>query len=173
MKFKDKLILMGIVFIINYLLDRVTKILAFEFLGKTGQSYHYLGNLIVLRYIENEGAFLGMGGDFHPVTKLILLIIVPLIFLILALLYSLFKENNKIAIICLTSVVAGGLANIQDRLFNDGKVIDFLNFGIGNLRTGILNVADMSITFGAIIYIAYEFYRAKKLKDTKNEDNTQ
>ncbi|MDD4289005.1 MAG: signal peptidase II, partial [Atribacterota bacterium] len=33
---------------------------------------------------------------------------------------------------------------------------DFLNFGIGNLRTGILNIADMAITFGVILLI-YSF----------------
>jgi len=33
-------------------------------------------------------------------------------------------------------------------------VRDFMNVGIGPLRTGIFNVADMAITFGGIALIA-------------------
>ena len=43
-----------------------------------------------------------------------------------------------------------------DRLFNDFKVIDFMNFGIGGLRTGILNAADLSVTFGVIVLFIFE-----------------
>lgn len=34
-----------------------------------------------------------------------------------------------------------------------GRVIDFLNVGIGSLRTGIFNVADMAILAGVGILI--------------------
>jgi len=33
-------------------------------------------------------------------------------------------------------------------------VVDFLNVGIGPLRTGIFNVADLAITAGAVVLIA-------------------
>ena len=47
-----------------------------------------------------------------------------------------------------------------------------MNFGIGNLRTGILNVADLSITFGVIIFIIYDIFFAKDklLSDKKVEE---
>jgi signal peptidase II len=54
------------------------------------------------------------------------------------------------------SIISGGIGNLVDRLLNKFSVIDFLNFGIGSLRTGILNVADLSITFGAIALVIYE-----------------
>lgn len=57
----------------------------------------------------------------------------------------------------MVTIVAGGIANLYDRLFHSFQVIDFLNFGIGNLRTGILNVADMSVTFGGLLLILYEY----------------
>lgn len=46
-------------------------------------------------------------------------------------------------------VLAGGLGNLLDRLIYDGRVIDFMNLGIGSLRTGIFNVADVCITIGS------------------------
>ena len=73
-----------------------------------------------------------------------------------------------------SSVIAGGLGNLLDRLFNGFRVIDFMNFGIGNLRTGILNVADLSITFGVIIFIIYDlcFAQDKLLADKKETSTT-
>ena len=43
----------------------------------------------------------------------------------------------------------------------DGRVVDFLNVGIDSLRTGIFNVADMAITFGALLMLL-ESLRASK-----------
>jgi len=37
-----------------------------------------------------------------------------------------------------------------DRILNEGRVVDFMNMGIGSLRTGIFNIADIAITFGVI-----------------------
>jgi signal peptidase II len=51
----------------------------------------------------------------------------------------------------LTLIVAGGAANLLDRLAY-GAVVDFLNLGIGGrLRTGIFNVADLAIAAGAAV----------------------
>ena len=38
-----------------------------------------------------------------------------------------------------------------DRILHKGTVVDFLNVGIGPLRTGIFNIADVAIMGGAII----------------------
>ena len=46
--------------------------------------------------------------------------------------------------------VAGGASNWIDRVVR-GSVVDFLNVGIGPLRTGVFNVADMAIMLGAVI----------------------
>jgi signal peptidase II len=50
-------------------------------------------------------------------------------------------------------VLSGGVGNLLDRVLHDGRVIDFMNLGRGNLRTGIFNVADMCITFGVLLLI--------------------
>ena len=42
------------------------------------------------------------------------------------------------------------MGNLIDRVVNNGLVIDFINLGVGPVRTGIFNVADIGVTFGAI-----------------------
>lgn len=166
MKYTKQLTFIILVFSINYLLDRITKFLAIKYLQ--GKYYSLLGELVVLTYVENEGAFLGAGSNFPPFVKLIIFIILPLLACIGGIIYCLIKEQDKFTIAYIVSIAAGGIANIQDRIFNDGKVTDFLNFGIGSLRTGVLNLADMSITFGAILLIVHEIL--KEVKQKPNND---
>jgi signal peptidase II len=45
-------------------------------------------------------------------------------------------------------VCGGGLGNLIDRFSQHGYVTDFLNLGIGSVRTGIFNVADFALLFG-------------------------
>ena len=51
----------------------------------------------------------------------------------------------------LALLLSGAVGNLIDRLRYDGLVIDFLNFGVGPLRSGIFNVADMAIMAGALL----------------------
>jgi signal peptidase II len=61
----------------------------------------------------------------------------------------------------LTLFVAGGASNWVDRL-SDGRVVDFLNVGVGPIRTGIFNVADMAILAGVVIVFVSEYSRDRK-----------
>jgi signal peptidase II len=49
-------------------------------------------------------------------------------------------------------IVGGGVSNLIDRLRYGGYVVDFLNVGIGPVRTGIFNVADMAIMVGVVMW---------------------
>jgi len=74
-------------------------------------------------------------------------------------LFLLYNWNARLAIfVSLTYILAGGVGNLIDRISNDGLVIDFLNVGIGPLRTGIFNVADIGVMFGAAV-LAVCLYR--------------
>ena len=52
--------------------------------------------------------------------------------------------------------VRGGVSNLLDRIIH-GAVVDFMNVGIGPLRTGIFNVADMAIMLGVGIVLLETF----------------
>ena len=58
-------------------------------------------------------------------------------------------------------ILAGGLGNIIDRIWHDRHVTDFMNVGIGSLRTGIFNVADMCVTAGVIGLVIISFTEKK------------
>jgi len=76
-------------------------------------------------------------------------------------------------IVCISTIIGGGISNIFDRILFGGFVTDFMNFGIGGLRTGILNFADMSITFGAILLIVVQYHKERKQKAIDNLSKIQ
>ena len=45
--------------------------------------------------------------------------------------------QSSVLFVSLAYILAGGVGNLIDRVFNDGLVTDFLNIGVGPLRTGI------------------------------------
>ena len=67
----------------------------------------------------------------------------------------------------------GGVGNLIDRVLFENGVIDFLNVGIGNLRTGIFNVADMAIMTGVVGFFVFgrpvenEGEKYKRMKEKK------
>jgi signal peptidase II len=148
------------VFLANILADRLTKILATELLRGKGPAA-YLKNLVVFYYAENSGAFLSLGAGWNIYFKYFVFIIIPIGFCAAILIYLMIREKETIRVILLSCIAGGGIGNLIDRLFNEFRVVDFLNFGIGNIRTGILNVADLSVTFGAVILVILELFGNK------------
>jgi signal peptidase II len=62
-------------------------------------------------------------------------------------------------------VLAGGASNWVDRLVR-GSVVDFLNIGVGPLRTGIVNVADMTIMLGVAVLLLAQRRRSDDVQTT-------
>ena len=148
------------IFLINYVFDRFTKYIAVEYLkGNEARSFF---NIFVLVYAENTGAFLSLGKNWNIYIKYVVLLIIPIIICIAGLFYLMIKEKLNYRIIICSCIIGGGIGNLADRLFNEFTVIDFMNFGIGNIRTGILNTADISVTFGVILLIIFEMIQRKK-----------
>jgi signal peptidase II len=69
------------------------------------------------------------------------------------------KHLHAVGVFAIALFFAGGVSNIVDRWVYGGYVVDFINLGIGPVRTGIFNVADMFIMSGAVILITSEFPR--------------
>jgi len=111
---------------------------------------------IRLQYTENGGAFLSLGASLPSAIKNGIFIVGVGVVLTALLGYLLFTTSlNRYTTIALTLICAGGFGNLIDRILYDGYVVDFLNIGVGGLRTGIFNVADIAITTGAIALIIY------------------
>lgn len=150
--------------------DQSTKSYAYNNLR--GQNViNVIGDFFILVYAENDGAFLGMGSDLPQPLKMLVFKIFPVAALIfLSIFIILNKKFSKFQIVCLSCIIGGGASNVFDRIFNDGLVIDFLNFGINNLRTGILNFADLSITFGAVFLLLNQYVVGKSSKKCQADD---
>jgi signal peptidase II len=133
--------------------DQVSKSAARSLLA-SGVTESFFAGALRLQLVENPGSFLSLGASLPEPVRFILFIgAVGL--LVLAILYAaLFaKRLDQGRSIALALLAGGGLSNLLDRLIYAGRVTDFLNIGIGVLRTGIFNLADMAIIAGATLLV--------------------
>ena len=133
--------------------DQVTKSIATRALAPLPRQ-SFLGDTLRLEYAQNPGAFLGMGGDLKPGLRFWSLTVVNgalLVVLGYVLIARWDMARGNFAAWAL--ILAGGIGNLIDRVSQGGLVTDFLNLGIGPVRTGIFNVADMAITAGFALFV--------------------
>jgi signal peptidase II len=75
--------------------------------------------------------------------------------------------RSPLFVIALGLILAGGGSNLIDRLLHHGRVIDFMNLGIGPLRTGIFNFADVFITVGGVVLAWLSYRQEHPVKQTE------
>jgi signal peptidase II len=134
--------------------DRVTKHFATRLLeGEPARSY--LGDTVRVSYAENVGGFLSLGSSLPvSVRTAVFTVATALVMLALAVV-ALRGRWSGLRLAALVLFLAGGASNWIDRALR-GSVVDFLNVGLGSLRTGIFNVADMAIMLGAFLLLLAE-----------------
>jgi signal peptidase II len=133
--------------------DQVTKALAEEHLAGRPPVL-MLGGALRLLYAENTGAFLSLGSGLPEAARLWIFVVITGAVLGLLLVYGLTHRDSlrPFEVVALALVVGGGIGNLIDRIAL-GLVRDFLFLGVGVLRTGVFNVADMAITGGALLML--------------------
>lgn len=145
--------------------DQSTKRVAQSFLSDSG-AVTYFNDMVRFQYVENQGAFLGLGANMPEAFRFYFFAVLVATILVIA--FSLFLINkNKFTnsqALPIIFIFGGGFSNLLDRFMNNGRVVDFMNIGLGNLRTGIFNVADMFILFGTLaIFVTIQNNREKEL----------
>lgn len=143
--------------------DQYTKVLAKEFL-RFKQPKIYLGGLFRFQYAENIGAFLSMGATFDDDTRFWIFTVFAGLCIAGGLVVLFRSKMPPIANLGLTLLLSGGVGNAIDRI-TQGRVIDFMNVGIGDLRTGIFNVADMGILLGVVLLSIGTWKKQEKSKE--------
>jgi signal peptidase II len=110
-----------------------------------------LYDTVRLQLAENSGAFLGLGAGLSDGLRFWLLTVLNGLVIAGVLAYLLVKGRQlpSLQFVALGLIAAGGVGNLIDRVANDGRVTDFVNLGVGPVRTGIFNVADVAIMAGA------------------------
>ena len=109
--------------------------------------------LVTLAYTENSGAMLSVGATLsQPVRFWILTVGVGILLAGMFVFLVVTRDLSALLTVAISLMLGGGLSNFIDRLFNDGRVVDFMTIGIGPLRTGVFNFADVAITSGVTLF---------------------
>ena len=111
-------------------------------------SVDVLGDFFRLTYIHNPGAVFGiqLGSSVLHLVLSALAMGVVISMLVKT------PHADRWGGIGLALVLAGAIGNIVDRL-RHGVVIDFLDFGIGDVRWYVFNVADACVSVGVVLLI--------------------
>jgi signal peptidase II len=154
MTFKSRTVVTFLILFACIGCDRITKTIAKEHLPRQ-EVISLWQDTVHLQYVENTGAFLSFGSNVSEPVRFVVFTLLTGLFLSGLLIYQLSARNiNRLQVVAIAMVLGGGYGNLIDRIFNGGRVFDFLNVGIGQVRTGIFNIADMSITFGVLWFLA-------------------
>lgn len=135
--------------------DQTTKYAAKELLAPNS-IISLVDGTIRLQYTENKGAFLSLGTSLSEETRF--WIFTVSVSLALAAMFFYLVSSRTLTLrpaIAISLILGGGTSNLIDRLVYEGAVIDYLNIGIGSLRTGIFNVADVAIIVGAGLLVYF------------------
>lgn len=145
----------GLLVFLAILLDQLSKI-AIVKLVRLGDSIPVWGDFFRITYILNPGGAFGtrLGGEIFYLSVSLLAIIFTVAFFV--------KTDPRHILIrsALALVLGGAVGNLIDR-FRLGEVIDFLDFNVPDIsllgyrldRWPIFNLADATITVGAVLLI--------------------
>jgi signal peptidase II len=139
-------------------IDQITKLIAQQLLPLY-QPVPVLGDFFRLTYIYNPGAAFGL--HVGPLSRYVFLALTVVCVVVL---YGWFRSTpigDRLRLTAIALVTAGALGNFIDRVRSSRGVIDFLDFGLADLRWPVFNVADIGVTIGAIL-LAISLWREEK-----------
>ena len=141
--------------------DQISKTAAREYLPGTG-IHSYLGDTFRLEYAQNPGGFLSLGESLPSTVRYDGLVVGVGAFLTALLAWAVLSTRlSGLQRIAVAAIGAGGASNLLDRIRFEGTVTDFLNLGIGPLRTGIFNFADAILMCGLMaLVLSWNRHRA-------------
>ena len=104
-------------------------------------------------YVMNPGAAFGFLADASEKFRYFFFIGITVLVIALIIYYIVkIESRNRLYVISLTLIFAGAVGNLIDRI-RFGSVVDFLDVYIGTAHWPAFNVADSSITIGAVLMI--------------------
>lgn len=119
-----------------------------------GETHAFARDVVRFQLVHNSGGFLSFGARLPDALRdAFFLVGAPLGVALLAASAFRSARRSRAALAGLALLCGGGLANWLDRLFNAGAVTDFVSLGVGALRTGIFNLADVAILAGAALLL--------------------
>ncbi len=146
------------VFILGLAIDLWTKSLVFDWLGsRVSQRYIVWNGFFQLVLVENRGAAWGIAAD-----KTVPLILISLFAIVIVFAVFLFLRKPRAVVVFSLALFAAGICgNLYDRVFNDGRVRDFLDFYYRGVHFPAFNVADSMLTVAVFLLIIVTIFPPK------------
>lgn len=143
-----RLRIMGAVVAAVLVIDVITKLIV-QNTFTLGQSIPVIGDFFRLTFIMNPGAAFGihLGPYSRPVFTVLALVAVT----VLGAMYLSTPPHDRLRLYSISAICGGALGNLIDRIRSPRGVVDFLDFGIGELRWPIFNAADIAVSIGAVL----------------------
>ena len=133
--------------------DQATKQAAYKQLKDNPKTE--IAGIVHLKYIENDGGMLSLGSNLPDTVKFIIFILFVSVFLAILFIYIIKNQQEYfLKQFALILILSGGLGNLIDRVFNEGKVIDFIRVRLPLIENGIFNIADFYVTIGFVLLLA-------------------
>lgn len=142
-------ILAGVTAVCLLIFDQAVKI-AVNTGFSLGDNFTLIPGLLNFHYIHNTGGAWGVLSGYTG-----LLILITAVIMIACIAWLIVRgRKSKLLFWATLLIISGGLGNMIDRIFRDGKVIDFLQFGFWE-EFPVFNIADCSIVVGCSLLILY------------------
>ena len=136
-----------------FILDQLTK-RAVQSSLSLHQSKPIIQDFFHLTYVTNDGMAFGLS---MPGGRTILLILSIMLTIFICWFLWQEREGHNLVRLGLALILAGAFGNLLDRILY-GKVVDFLDFMIGDFHWYIFNIADSSVTIGMMVFIFHSFF---------------
>ena len=161
---KKSIVQFALVMALIIILDFITKIIMLDLIFNPPRVIALLP-ILNLAPVWNEGISFGLfqdGGIFIRlgISALAVAVVIWLFFQLPTL-----PKWQKLA----AAFISGGaIGNVIDRIIY-GKVVDFVDFHLGNWHYPAFNIADSAIFIGVILWIITLWWDAKKAQPQKDE----
>jgi signal peptidase II len=131
------------------------------------ESIPVIGDFFRLTYIHNPGAAFGL--HLGTYSRSIFLGLAFVALGVLLVMYRHTASSDRVRLLAIGSIAGGALGNVIDRIRSAEGVVDFLDFGIGQLRWPVFNIADTAVTIGAVLLLASLWAEDKRRDQEKSE----
>jgi signal peptidase II len=155
---RRKLVLYGTVVGGVIALDQVTKFVVERSL-RLYDPVPVWGEFFRLTYIFNRGAAFGL--HLGDASRWIFTGLAAVAVVVLWFMYRGTPWTDRLRLFAIASVTGGAIGNLIDRVRSSRGVVDFLDFGVGDVRWPVFNVADIAVTCGALM-LAFSLWREEQ-----------
>ena len=139
-------------------LDQITKAMVLRTL-RPYSPVEVLGDFFRLTFIYNTGAAFGL--HLGDASRWVFMALAAVAVVVLWMMFRGTAWRDRARLIAIASVTGGAIGNVIDRVRSSRGVVDFLDFGVGEYRWPVFNVADIAVTVGALL-LAFSLWREEQ-----------